>query len=351
MNYLSNDNDDNRLCAGEEFYFQWHITEKCNQRCAHCYHTSYESNDEYSLVQLDACFDAMEEALRAWHRKGSFSLTGGEPFLRRPELFHLMSRLDQSDDVAYYDVLTNGSLITHDDLIRLKQATSLRRVQVSLEGSTAEESDAIRGEGTFAQTLDTIDHLKGAGIEVSVMYTVSRQNMYSIPALIDLLAEHKVDTFAVERFIPEGVGSSIQESMLSKAEAQSLFEKVYHLGIAEQRIRVLLYRPLFAIIDRDDHTVGAMCSVGINALTVMHDGTVFPCRRLPIPLGNILTDGLFNIWYDSEFLWDIREADKIEECGVCELASLCRGCRAMAFHATGNPLGPDPHCWMSECST
>ncbi len=350
MNFLSNEINGNKLCAGDEFYFQWHITEECNQRCAHCYHTSYESSGEFSLSQLDTCFDAMEEALRAWNRKGSFSLTGGEPFLRRPELFHLMSRLDQSDDVAYYDVLTNGTLINHDDLVQLKGATNLRRVQVSLEGSTAEESDVIRGEGPFARTLAAIDSLKNAAMEFSVMFTVTRHNMHSISALIDLLIEHKVDTLAIERFIPEGMGSDMRELILSKAEAKTLFEYIYRLGIAERRIRVLLYRPLFAIIDRDDPTVGAMCSVGINALTVMHDGTIYPCRRLPVPLGNILTDGLFKIWYDSEFLWDVREASRIEECGVCELATLCRGCRAMALHTTGNPLGPDPHCWISECS-
>ena len=48
-----------------------------------------------------------------------------------------------------------------------------------------------------------------------------------------------------------------------------------------------MYRPLFCLIAPDDVHVGAMCSVGINALTVLHDGTIYPCRRLPIPLGNI----------------------------------------------------------------
>ena len=339
------------MCAGEEFYFQWHITEKCNQSCSHCYHTSYESSGEYSLKQLEASLSLMEEALRAWGRKGSFSLTGGEPFLRRRELFRLMDLLDASDVVTYYDLLTNGSLIHDKDLRRLEAATKLRRIQVSLEGATAEENDPIRGDCSFESTLATIDLLKNAGLEVSVMTTITRRNMASIGAMIELLAAHRVDAFAVERFIPEGTGKAMRELTLSTSEARQVFEAVHEIGLAERRVRVLMYRPLFALLDRNDPTVGAMCSVGINALTVMHDGTVYPCRRLPIALGNILDDGLFKIWYESDFLWSIRESTQIDGCGACEFVSLCRGCRAMAYHVTGNALACDPQCWKDQPCT
>lgn len=339
------------FCADEEFYFQWHITEKCNLRCAHCYHSSYQSSGEYSLEQLEASLKLMEEALRVWQRKGSFSLTGGEPFLRRRKLFRLMDLLDASNVVAYYDILTNGSLICDQDIRRLKGAPKLRRIQLSLEGATAEENDVIRGDRSYACTLDTIDLLKGAGLEVSVMTTITRRNMTSIAAMIDLLAAHRVDAFAVERFIPEGAGSAMRELALRPGEARQVFETVHSLGLAERRLRTLMYRPLFALIDRDDPTVGAMCSVGVNALTVMHDGTVYPCRRLPVPLGNILEDGLFKIWYDSPYLWSVRESAGIDGCGACELVSLCRGCRAMAYHVTGNVLARDPQCWKDEPCT
>lgn len=337
--------------ADQEFYFQWHITERCNARCAHCYQSSYQASGEYSLEQLEAAFERMEEALKVWQRLGSFSLTGGEPFLRRPELYQLMGRLDTSSVVAYYDILTNGSLISDEDIRRLKEARRLRRIQLSLEGVTAEENDSIRGDRSYAHTLDVIDLLKEAGLEVSVMCTITKRNMASIAAMIDLLAAHRVDAFAIERHIPEGAGRAMRESSLSPRETRQVFETVHSLGLAEARVRVLMYRPLFSLVDRDDPTVGAMCSVGVNALTVMHDGTVYPCRRLPISLGNILEDGLFKIWYDSPFLWSMRESARIDGCGACELVSLCRGCRAMAYHMTGDALARDPQCWKEQPCT
>jgi len=336
---------------GDEFYFQWHITEKCNLRCAHCYHESYESAGELTFAELEATLRAMEKALRAWGRVGSFSLTGGEPFMRRAELFRIMDRLDGSDAVGYYDILTNGSLLERDDISRLRTAGKLRRVQVSLESHIADENDRIRGRDAFARTVACIDVLKDAGLEVAVMATITKANMNSIAAMIDFLADHRVDTFAVERFIPEGSGSGIRDLMLTKDEARRVLEAVHEAGIAERRLRVLMYRPLFALINSHDPTVGAMCSIGTNALTVMHDGTVYPCRRLPIPLGNILADGIFKIWYDSELLWKVRDPSKIEGCSDCDLVPVCRGCRAMAYHVRGDYLSADPHCWRdAECT-
>ena len=98
----------------------------------------------------------------------------------------------------------------------------------------------------------------------------------------------------------------------------------------------------------DDIHVGAMCSVGENALTILHDGTILPCRRLPMPLGNILKDNILQIWAESPILWQVRRPSGLNaKCGHCPDVSQCRGCRAMALAVTGDWLAPDPHCWRT----
>lgn len=78
----------------------------------------------------------------------------------------------------------------------------------------------------------------------------------------------------------------------------------------------------------------------------MHDGTVYPCRRLPIPLGNVLSDGIFKIWYKSDILWNIRRKNRMtSSCGTCEDLGLCGGCRAAAYAESGDYLAEDPLCW------
>lgn len=266
--------------------------------------------------------------------------------MRRDDIFMVMDLLDSSPVIGYYDILTNGSLIKNEDLSQLRCQKKLRRIQLSLESPDPLINDAIRVEGAFNTTIDIIRRLKDLGFQVGIMMTVSRLNMNNIEDMVNLLVEEKVDTLSVERFIPEGAGSAMNESMLSQEEARRLFEKIYSLGINESRIRILMYRPLFAIIESNDPTVGAMCSVGMNALTIMHDGTIFPCRRLPLPIGHVLNGGIFKAWYDSDLLWEIRQSGNLKgKCGECELIPLCRGCRAMAYYVTGDYLEEDPHCW------
>jgi len=336
---------DLELRTGDEFYFQWHITERCNKRCAHCYQDEYLATD-LPLADLKVVLDRMEEALVKWGRRGSLSLTGGEPFVRQPELFALMRRIDRMRSFVFYDVLTNGSLVSDDVAIELKSLHRLRRVQVSLEGSTSKVNDAIRGRGSFEETLASIRRMKEHGLTVSVMTTVSKLNYQDVPNLIELLDGEGVDTFAMERLIPEGRGEQFKHQLLLPQELKELYERVYEMKSRTKGIHILMNRPLFTLVAPDDSDVGALCSVGNNALTIMPDGTVYPCRRLPIPIGNIITDGLFSIWYDSEVLWRIRNPDNLQgKCQDCNLLAMCRGCRAMAYFCSGDYMAEDVQCW------
>lgn len=339
------DEKHSELEVRDEFYFQWHLTERCNWACKHCYQNG-NGSVELPLSGLVEIADKMEQAVMKWGKEATVSLTGGEPFLRREDLHEIMARLDSSDAFAFYDILSNGSLISEREGDRLSKHLKLRRVQVSLEGATAETNDEIRGRGSFDSIMAAIQILRAHGIDVAVMMTITRKNKNEVPALVKLLGEMNVQALAIERFIPEGIGIGLKELMLDSQELCELYERIYKTAIDNSPIRILLYRPLFALVGRDDPTVGALCSAGNNALTIMPDGTVYPCRRLPIPMGNVLTDGLYKIWYESDLLWTLRNPENLKgKCHNCELLAQCRGCRAMAYFVTGDFMAEDPQCW------
>jgi AdoMet-dependent heme synthase len=331
--------------SGEEFYFQWHLTERCNLKCLHC----YQNNDTLSEIprkDLLGIVDKMDEALTKWGKRGTLSLTGGEPFLRRDDLYELMGRLDSSSCVAYYDILSNGSFITEGEAKNLASHSGLRRVQVSLEGASAERNDQIRGKGSYDNTLQAIRSLKAEDIDISVMMTITRQNRDQIRPMIELLKQEEVPTIALERLIPEGRGADLSNLLLSPEELHEVCADIYHLAVNNGAVRILMHRPLFGLVAPDDPTVGALCSAGNNALTIMPDGTVYPCRRLPIPIGNVLTDGFYKIWYGSDVLWRLRNQKELNhKCQECEYLTNCRGCRAMAYATSGDFMGEDPQCW------
>jgi MoaA/NifB/PqqE/SkfB family radical SAM enzyme len=80
----------------------------------------------------------------------------------------------------------------------------------------------------------------------------------------------------------------------------------------------------------------------------MPEGNVFPCRRLPITIGNLLETPLRQIWEESDLLGKLRKKKNLKgKCGTCGMRE-CRGCRSLAFSLTGDFLGEDPHCGPSR---
>ena len=77
----------------EEFYFQWHITNECNLRCRHCYQESY-IKENIDITRLTEIADQLCNALNKWKKKGSFSITGGEPLMNSEILFQLLDHLE-----------------------------------------------------------------------------------------------------------------------------------------------------------------------------------------------------------------------------------------------------------------
>lgn len=327
-----------------EFYFQWHITDGCNLRCKHCYHADYR-DEGLTTPELLKIAAHLSDAVKEWGKIGSFSITGGEPFTRRDAVFELLTFFEGRPEIGHIDILSNGTLIDDAVISGLLRFRKLRRIQVSLEG-LKETNDGIRGSGSFSVITDKIKNLSKAGLRISVMMTIGRHNKDEVVLLAEKLAEFDVEAFVVDRFIPEGQSADLKEWILTSNEIKDVYEKSYEYFNKTLTPRMLLYRTLFCLINPDDKHIGAMCSVGNNALTIMPNGDVFPCRRLPLKIGNLLENTVYEIWYKNPLLWEFRNPGNLKgKCGQCEYVPVCRGCRALAFAATGDYLQADTQCW------
>ena len=336
----------NELNYEDEFYFQWHITNECNLRCKHCYHESYEK-ENIDIDKLIKIGDQLCSALEKWNKKGSFSITGGEPLMNSNNLFQLLDYLENRN-IDRIDLLTNGTLLTDQIIDKLKKYKKLRRLQLSLEG-LKETNNKIRGANSYERTFETIDNLKRHEIVVSIMMTVGKHNQNEVIPLAKELAKHKADVFIIDRFIPEGQSSEKVDWVLSSKEIRDVYNEAYEYFKKTLKPRFLLYRTLFCMLNPEDSHIGAICSIGNNALTIMPNGDVLPCRRLPIKLGNLFENTIFDIWYTSPLLWEIRNPSNLKgKCLNCEYVPVCRGCRAVAYALTGDYLAEDPQCWKES---
>ncbi|UCD07644.1 MAG: 4Fe-4S cluster-binding domain-containing protein, partial [Candidatus Aenigmatarchaeota archaeon] len=82
----------NRWVKPRSFHLQWHITERCNFRCKHCYIKG--SKKELSTRELFMILRQYIDMIRIWEldknkRAMKLSLSGGEPLLRK-DFFKLL---------------------------------------------------------------------------------------------------------------------------------------------------------------------------------------------------------------------------------------------------------------------
>jgi MoaA/NifB/PqqE/SkfB family radical SAM enzyme len=141
---------------------QWHVTERCNLRCAHCYQESYV-RPELPTDSLRQVLGEFKDLLSLWKKRhslqssrGRVTVTGGEPLVR-DDLFDLLEALAAERVDLDFAILTNGSLIDDDTTRRLADLGP-SFVQVSLEGGRT-TNDRIRGPGTFDRVVAAMERL------------------------------------------------------------------------------------------------------------------------------------------------------------------------------------------------
>jgi radical SAM protein with 4Fe4S-binding SPASM domain len=342
----------------QEFFVQWHLTERCNLNCSHCYQTGARV-DELSLAEIREVLDEIIEMIRAWEEayslkfSPSFNVTGGEPLLRR-DLFEILEEMSSRDFDIY--LLTNGILI-NDDKAKTLAALDVRGVQVSLEGPE-EIHDSIRGQGSFAASSLGVKHLINAGLKVTLNATLSEINGDKFGEMVEIANNLGVHKLGFSRLVPSGRGLGLVDKMIDSKRVKEIYTEIF--ALETNGLEIVTGDPVASQMlsgsdteDCGDIATGG-CAAGVSGLTLLPDGTVMPCRRMAVTVGNVREDSLREIWADSPILEQLRNRKSYRgKCGSCNRWATCRGCRAIAYaHSLsrgGNDLlAADPQCFIGE---
>lgn len=335
------------------FGFQWHLTDKCNRRCRHCYQdghdqSAFEANAADRIKMADIILRALAQ------EPVTINLTGGEPLLV-PDLVDLMIHLESHANLSEINIITNGTIVEETLLRKLAEFKSLRSFRISLESGDQAINDTIRGSGSLEGLRVTVPVYKSlTGRHITMMVTLSRMNFLTIPQTVAFSRETGADSIIFERFVPLGSGLGMSESVLS---ADDWFKCIKLIGEAAQigldpddlascRGFAILLDPK---IEPEDRLEVALCNLGSESMALMPDGTVFPCRRLQIATGNVLKTPFAEIrnrlaGYECS---QLRSKLRGNICGICPYED-CPGCRAMALAVYGDALADDPQCILNR---
>ncbi len=343
------------VADSHEFFIQWHLTERCNLRCTHCYQTGGRT-DELGLEEIKSVAIEIDGTLKAWSGaydiafSPSFNITGGEPLLRQ-DIFEIIETIGNLGFNIY--LLSNGTLITRERA-RVLAGLSVKGVQVSMEG-TEEIHDSIRGKGSFASSVNGIRNLLEAGLNVTVNATLSEINISDFMGLVELAVFLGVQRLGFSRLVPSGRGLGLLDKMMGSEKVRETYEKIF--SIRQKGLEIVTGDPVASQMNcrsSDGAVPTAGCAAGISGLTFLSDGTIVPCRRLFVPIGNVRKDGIREIWATSPVLEALRDRRRYKgKCGRCKRWAGCRGCRAIAYaysvaNGEDDLLAEDPQCFIGE---
>jgi MoaA/NifB/PqqE/SkfB family radical SAM enzyme len=167
-----------RVKKGEFFppFLYISIINSCNLRCQGCWVDVAAKQQTIDLPAMNRLIDQAKEVGNSF-----FGILGGEPFMH-PEVLEIF----EAHPDCYFQVFTNGQLITDEVAERLRRAGNVTPL-VSIEGSEI-VSDVRRGRGNvYRDSLAGLENCLNNKLFTGVCTSVCQSN------IDDLLNEHWVD--------------------------------------------------------------------------------------------------------------------------------------------------------------
>ena len=209
----------------KDFFFQWHLTSRCNLACSHCYQEGAPA-PEPDAAAIAKIANAAADTVAAWGQaygigfSPAFNVTGGEPLVL-PGIMDVLALLKgKGFEVS---LLTNGTLVDGEKARRL--ADLLDSAQVSVEGPERVH-DAIRGRGNLAKAMRGAELLAAAGIPVNLNVTLSKLNIDCIDEVISMARDAGAVRVGFSRLVPSGRGRDLAKEMLAPDEVRDAYSRL-----------------------------------------------------------------------------------------------------------------------------
>ncbi len=324
------------------FVLQWHLTQACDLRCRHCYDRS--SRQVLRLDDALRVIDELESFCASRGVRPKLTLSGGNPLLY-PWFFELYT--EAAARGIPVDLL--GNPIPEAQLERLVAIRRPESFQVSLEGLRP-HNDHIRGPGAFDRVTAFLPTLRRHGVPSAVMLTLTAANLEQVIPLGRVL-NGLADRFTFNRLSQVGEGAALAQPTPERyrrflSEYLEARRELPVLHLKDNLLNLSLAldgAPLFG------GCTGFGCGAAFNFVALLPDGEVHACRKLPSPLGNVLSKGLTAL-YDGPAAQRYRRGTRA--CEACGIRARCGGCPAVSFGTGLDPLvDRDPHCFAGGAST
>lgn len=333
----------------------WETTRRCQLKCSHCRAAAHDVRYEGELTT--------SEGKRLLENIASFSkpiiiLTGGEP-LMRDDIFELAA---YGDKLGLKMALATCGIGLTDGIARKFKECGIRRISLSLDGSTAETHDRFRNvPGAFATALKAAETAKKAGLSFQVNTTISRINVDDLPAILKLAIDIGASAFHPFLLVPVGRGQALASETLDPEKYEAILSWIaeqqavspipfkptcaphFHRILRQKKLHKPAAHPHGAGLD----FLSRGCLGGLGFVFISHVGQVQICGFLEEKAGNVREADMDfrKIWETSPLFLSMRDKKQYKgRCGICNYWQVCGGCRARAQTMNGHYMEEEPNC-------
>ena len=322
------------------------LTHRCPLQCPYC------SNPlELERVAGELSTEEWRDALSQAADLGVLQvhLSGGEPTARR-DLAEIVGHTAKVG--LYSNLITAAVLLTQDGLKRLADA-GLNHVQISLQDAEPANADRIgHYAGGHAKKLQAAAWVRALGLPLTINAPIHRQNIASLPALIELaisLGAQRLEVAHVQYY-----GWALRNRQALMPTREQVLESATIVDAARERLKGIL-RIDFVVPDYyASRPKPCMGGWGRGIINITPTGKVVPCHAAQTIPGmvfdNVRERRLRAIWESSEAFQRFRGTAWMREpCRSCEWRERdWGGCRCQALAFAGEAAATDPACAKSS---
>ncbi|MDQ0361536.1 radical SAM/SPASM domain-containing protein [Breznakia pachnodae] len=306
----------------------YEIESKCNLQCIHC--SDLLKSSKRKQISSSDLLKFHEIAVK----KGieTCIITGGEPTLHN-DFFTLVSELSKVTKVI---ITTNGTTLSIDDLKSMVIGNDNVMVQISLDGSTQETFEKIRGKNTYVKVEKLLKDIVKYEIanKVGISMTIMNENIQEVSKMISFCKDNGFSYVYFPVLLPVGNAKKSWKQIAPPIKKQVSIENEIIQNIIENKsITEISSNRIEQIISKINSCGESDC---INELTIKitPGGYIYPC---PISdedgyyMGHINDvkqssdiDNLIKEFNEYKVQEEINYL-KLDECRDCSVYKYCKG--------------------------
>ncbi|PWJ95673.1 radical SAM protein with 4Fe4S-binding SPASM domain [Oceanotoga teriensis] len=348
---------ENRIIDDNYLIIQWHITNKCEENCKHCYLKNNLDTD-FPYERIDETLNKIYDLSIIIKKKVLITLIGGDPLLNN----HILNIIKKIVKMGFFFRISGNYHKINKENINFLKNHGIISYQMSLDGPK-EINDTIRSKNNYKNTLNSIVKLLKNDIKVTIKSVISSYNILHIKDLIkDLSSISSKISYNFCRFVPNNEAQNKYIIDISKNDYKRFLEDIFEFFNNENKMDLLIREHLLipilfeknildeVFIDRINYIKNNYkkinfidgCSMWRDFYVLEINGDVLACKKFPLKFGNIFNDDFIDIKFKKDNFF----YNNYHECNDCKLFLLCKGCPAVNYALNKNIFSKDIHCWL-----